>query len=200
MEMKHLTIPKKFYMRNPKEVAVDLLGKIVTRRYGEKIISGYIVEVEAYYGREDPASRARRGGNLAETMRGEVGVALIYGIHRQWLFNVVAHEKDSVGAVLIRAVHPLKGLELMMKFRGTSNLKELTNGPGKWTKAFKIDKKFHGTPLYLEGGELKITEGLRIEKDRIQYAFRIGVSRDLPTPLRFYIKDDPYVSRRRRNV
>ena len=77
-------LPADSYARRPDEVARDLLGKLLVRVYRGVRLSGVIVETEAYFGPEDPASRARRGGDLKETMMGEVGVALVYGVHNNW--------------------------------------------------------------------------------------------------------------------
>ncbi|MCS7364607.1 MAG: DNA-3-methyladenine glycosylase [archaeon GB-1867-035] len=190
------TIPKKFYLNDPKEVAVKLLGKIIVRKLGEKILSGYIVETEAYYGREDPASRARRGGQLAKMMYGDVGVALIYGVHAKWLFNIVAHKPGNAGAVLIRAIHPINGVEVMKKLRKTSRIKILTSGPGRWTQAFAIDKSLHGKPVYMPEGKIKIIEGKHTNMNEIISSHRIGVTEDLEEHLRFYIKNNPFISRK----
>lgn len=180
---------------NPEIVAQRLLGKLLVRIYQGVRLSGYIVETEAYFGMEDPASRARKGENLAKIMAGDVGIALIYGVHKQWLFNVVAHEPECVGAVLIRAIEPIEGVEVMKKLRGVSNLKKLTNGPGRLTKALAIDKSFHGKPVYKQSSLLRIEEGVRIHKTVIGRSYRIGVSKDLSKPFRFYVKNNPYVSR-----
>ena len=80
-------------------------------------------------------------------MKGPVGHALVYGIHRQWLFNVVAHEENQYGAVLIRSCEPLRGIEFMKFFRKTNNILLLTTGPGRLTQALQIDKKFHKKPV-----------------------------------------------------
>ncbi len=180
---------------DPESVAQRLLGKLLVRIYQGARLSGYIVETEAYFGTEDPASRARKGGNLAKIMAGDVGIALIYGVHRQWLFNVVAHEPERIGAVLIRAIEPVEGIGIMKKLRGTSDLKKLTNGPGRLTKALAIDKSFHGKPVCKQSSLLRIEEGVKIHKVLIGRSYRIGVSKDLSKPFRFYIKNNPYVSR-----
>lgn len=181
---------------DPESVAQKLLGKLLVRIYRGIRLSGYIVETEAYFGMEDPASRARRGGNLAKIMAGDVGVALIYGVHRQWLFNVVAHEPGRIGAVLIRAIEPVEGVEVMKKLRGIGDLRKLTNGPGRLTKALAIDKSFHGKPVYKRSSLLRIEEGVKVAKILIGRSRRVGVSKDLPKPFRFYIKNNPYVSKR----
>jgi DNA-3-methyladenine glycosylase len=188
-------LPKDFYKRRPDEVARDLLGKLIVRIYKGVRLAGIIVETEAYFGPEDPASRAKKGGDLARVMAGEVGHALIYGIHRQWLFNVVAHEEKNYGAVLIRAIQPIKGVELMKVLRGINSLRNLTNGPGKLTRALAIDKRFHRKPVYLRKGVLRIEEGIEVDQDNIKASYRIGVSEDLPEPLRFLIRGNKFVSK-----
>ncbi len=188
-------IPKNFYMRDPEQVAQDLLGALIVRAYGGTRLACMIVETEAYYGVEDPASRARRGGDLAKTLYGDVGVALIYGIHRQWLFNIVAHGEGSGGAVLIRAAEPIEGAEVMMKLRRTRDLRNLMSGPGKLTRALAIDKYFHKKPVYVRDYGLWLERGLRISDEDVVRTHRIGVTADLEKPLRFYIRGNPHVSR-----
>ena len=86
-------IPKYFYERDPYDVALDLLGKLIVRVYNGIRLSCMIVETEAYYGEWDPASRAFKSkGDLRNTLYGNVGYALVYGVHTRWLFNIVAHE------------------------------------------------------------------------------------------------------------
>ena len=190
-------IPKEFYLRDPEIVARDLLGAVIVRIYRGTRLSCRIVEIEAYYGVEDPASRARRGGDLARTLYGDVGVALIYGIHRQWLFNIVAHEEGSGGAVLIRAAEPLEGIDVMMELRGVRSIRNLMNGPGKLTKALAIGKEFHKKPVYVKDHGLWLEHGTKVSSDDVVRSYRVGVTADLDRPLRFYIRGSPYVSRSR---
>ena len=190
-------IEQEFYKDDVKIVAMKLLGKRIIRRYEKNRISGIIVETEAYYGAKDPASRARReGGKLAEIMRGDVGVTMIYGIHRQWLLNIVAHRPKKVGAVLIRALQPEEGIEIMKRLRGTRDIKNLTNGPGKLTQALAINKRMHLKPVYHNEESIKITYGIKIMRNNIISTKRIGVTKDLKTPLRFYIKGNQYISKK----
>ncbi|OYT61132.1 MAG: 3-methyladenine DNA glycosylase [Thermofilum sp. ex4484_15] len=188
-------MPREFYFRGPDEVAAELLGKLLVRIYKGRRLSGFIVETEAYFGPEDPASRAKRGGGLAKVMEGEVGLALVYGVHRKWLLNVVAHEEGGIGAVLIRAIHPFEGVELMKELRKVRKIRELTNGPGKLTEALAVDKKFHRKPLYLPDSDLRIERGSYPGALKVARSHRIGVSEDLPVPYRFYVEGDPYVSK-----
>jgi len=118
-------LPKKFYNRDPMEVAIGLLGKIIIKR-NNHILKGRIVETEAYYGLSDPASRARKG---AKIMWGSPGITFIYMVHGNWLFNIITMPIGEPSGVLIRAVEPLEGIEIMKKNRGIEDIKNLTSGP-----------------------------------------------------------------------
>jgi len=190
-------LPKSFYLRRTDEVAEDLLGKVLVRKIPKGVISGLIVEVEAYFGSEDPASRARKGGDLRQTLYGDVGLALVYGIHRQWMLNVVAHPEGEGGAVLFRSLEPLEGLKIMREFRGTVKDELLTTGPGRLTRALGIDKFFHRKPLYVRDYGLWIEDrGVKLRKDEVIRGFRVGVSEDLSIPYRFGIKGSPFLSKK----
>ena len=186
---------KKFFERDPKIVAIELLGKYIVREIEGKKLVCKIVETEAYYGKEDPASRAYLGypKYVVDMLYGDVGLALIYMVHANWLLNFTAHKKNQAGAVLIRAVEPIEGIEFMLKNRKVSKIEELTNGPGKFTKALKIDKSLNGVKVYKKG-ELYVCEG-KEEKFEIESSKRIGVKRDLDENLRFYIKNNRFVSK-----
>ncbi|MEM2946544.1 MAG: DNA-3-methyladenine glycosylase [Thermoproteota archaeon] len=189
-------LSKRFYARDPAIVARRLLGNVLCRVFEKKALTGVIVETEAYYGRSDPASRAYRSdGEIAMMLYGDVGRALIYGVHGKWLFNIVAHEPHGCGGVLIRALEPLTGIDEMKRLRGTSDVFRLTNGPGRLTEAIAIDKILHGKPVYLKSSEITVRKGF--VKTNIARGFRIGVSRDLDIPLRFYVADSRFVSHRR---
>jgi len=188
-------LPRSFYERDTSEVARALLGKILVHRGHEGLTSGKIVEVEAYYGEGDPASRASRGKTkMNEIMWGPGGRAFVYMVHGNWLFNVTAEREGIPGAVLIRALEPLEGIELMRKRRGTKLEKELTSGPGKLTEAMAITGAHHGLDLTDQDSELVIVEGE--PKDfTVGSSHRIGVSADLERKLRFYMDGNPFVSR-----
>ncbi len=186
-------LPRSFYEKEPDEVAEKLLGKLLVRLYEGRRLSGIIVETEAYYGELDPASRASRRGGLAKIMRGEAGMALVYGIHGRWLFNVVAHKSKGIGGVLIRALKPMDGLEVMMNLRGTRNVELIASGPGRLTQAMAINKWVHGKPVYIRAHGLWIEDmkgDVKVARSR-----RVGVTEDLPIPLRFYVEGCPYVSK-----
>lgn len=189
-------LPREFYSRDPSVVAKDLLGKMLVRVFHGELLAGIIVETEAYYGRGDPASRAFRSkGDLTKTLFGEAGMALVYGVHGRWLFNIVAHPPQDGGGVLIRALEPRIGLETMKKLRKVKNIKELTNGPGKLSQAMAIDKSFHRCPVYLETSPINVRFG--IEVGEFCTSHRVGVTKDLPAPLRFFIRGSEFVSKPR---
>ncbi len=185
-----------FYERDPLEVARDLLGKILMRRIGNTVLKGKIVETEAYYGENDPASRAYKGKKkFNELMFKNCGRTFIYMVHGNWLLNIVAHPRNSVGAVLIRAIEPLEGIEIMIKNRSVKDIYSLTNGPGKLTKALAITNKLNGVDVTDNGSEIQILQ-TKFEDFKIESSHRIGVKKDLPIKLRFYIAGNRFVSRR----
>jgi len=191
-------LPREFYRRDPKIVAANLLGKILVRRISDQLLEGIIVETEAYYGVEDPASRARDGMKRYNMlMWGEVGLAFIYNVHNNWMFNVVTHEPKGVGAVLIRAIEPLNGIETMMANRKTRSIKNLTNGPGRLTRALGINKELNCVDLTNSENPIFISEGKPIDEREICRSHRVGVKRDLDVELRFYIRGNPFVSKTR---
>lgn len=183
---------KKFYAREAEEVARSLLGKYLVRRGKKGILKGKIVETEAYYGKEDPASRAYNGKTkLSEGMWDAPGTIFIYNVHQYWMLNFITGKKGNPQGVLIRAIEPLEGIELMKKNRSKENIKDLCSGPGKLTIAFGIDKALHRKKVNL--CDLRVTEGERVNE--IATSNRIGVSKGLSKHLRFYIKDNKFISK-----
>ncbi|RLI15912.1 hypothetical protein DRO44_05875 [Candidatus Bathyarchaeota archaeon] len=188
-------ISKGFYERDPAQVAKDLLGKVLVRKLQSNVLSGKIVETEAYYGGNDPASKAYKGRKrFNELMFLDVGKTFIYMVHGNWLLNIVAHVKGGVGAVLIRAIEPLEGVEAMLENRSVKNMRELTSGPGKLTKALAITKDLNGVDVTKKDSKLFVAEG-RNETFQIGTSHRIGVKADLPQNLRFFIKGNVFVSK-----
>lgn len=182
-----------FYERDPALVATGLLGKVLVRKLDAEVLSGIIVETEAYYGRHDPASRAYKGRKkFNELMFMGAGKTFIYMVHGNWLLNTVAHLKGDVGAVLIRAIEPRKGIKTMEKNRNAKKLRDLTNGPGKLTKALAITKELNGNDV-TENSQLVILEGEK-ESFEVCSSHRIGVKIDLPRKLRFFVKGNRFVS------
>ncbi len=189
-------LQRDFYERDTKAVARGLLGKRLVRRLEGEALEGIIVETEAYYGLRDPASRAFSGvKEYNRLMWGEPGRVFIYNVHRYWMLNVVAHELGDVGAVLIRALEPTAGVDAMLANRPVPETSELTSGPGKLTMALGVDKGLHGADVTDGGGEVYIASGTgEIE---VGTSHRIGVTTDLPEELRFYVRGNPFLSRRR---
>ena len=187
-------LPKEFYERDPEIVARELLGKILIRKNKDKALRGIIVETEAYYGSDDPASRAYKGvKNYNSLMWGEPGRIFIYNVHRYWMLNIVAHKPHETGAVLIRAIEPIEGIKIMKSNRPVEKLYDLTNGPGKLTVALKIDKSLNGVYVTSHESEVFIVNNeIRLEVGR---SHRIGVKKDLPKKLRFFIKGNRFVSK-----
>ncbi|HIE44120.1 MAG TPA: DNA-3-methyladenine glycosylase [Candidatus Omnitrophica bacterium] len=188
-------LKREFFERSPDIVAPQLLGKVIMMKSEDGRISGKIVETEAYFGEDDPSSRAykRRNLNFYSRMSGTPGRLLIYMVHNNWLLNIVSHERKDAGAVLIRAVEPLEGIEIMRRNRGKDDIKLLTNGPGKFTKSFAIDKRFDGVDITDKRAPILILH--KEEKVVIVSSKRIGVKEDLPANYRFYIKENSYVSK-----
>lgn len=194
-------LPGIFYQqKNVLTIARNLLGKILLTRFDGVETSGRIAEVEAYNGVIDKASHAYGGKrtNRTEIMYSEGGVAyvyLCYGIHH--LFNVVTNEKETPHAILIRALEPLTGIDMMLKRTGKKKVDyTLTKGPGNVSKALGIKTKHTG--LFLNGKELMIVEDkVRFSTKEIISSPRIGVDyagEDAKLLYRFFIKDNPYVS------
>ncbi len=191
-------LAQSFYNRPAKIVAQDLLGKVLFHKTEKGIISGYIVETESYGGKDDPASHAYKKLTPRNSVMfgppGYVYVYLCYGFHN--LFNVITDKEGIPSAVLLRAIEPIKGMDIMKKNRKINNTVELTNGPGKFTQAFLIDKNFNKKPVYK--GKLLILDSdyrdFKIVKKK-----RIGIKLGAPSAeklLRFYIKDNQFVSQK----
>ncbi|GEM_PF-178440 len=185
-------IKEDFFMRDAKEVAIDLLGKMIVRKFGKRIIAGKIVETEAYYGENDPASRAYRGKkNYNRGMWLPGGHIFVYMVHANWMFNITTDGQEAQ-AVLIRAVEPLIGLDLMRENRKKEKIRELCTGPGKWTKAFIINQLFNEQKLE---GSVFIANSPWNDFEVVD-SKRIGVKRALEENMRFYIKGSKFVSKK----
>jgi DNA-3-methyladenine glycosylase len=188
-----------FYARPAVEVARDLLGKTFVRRLGSTILSGRIVETEAYQGESDPGSHAFRGVSpRTQVMFGPPGrlyVYFTYGMH--FCANVVTEEEGVAGAVLLRALEPLSGLELMERRRGRGKPIELCSGPAKLCSAFGISRSDNGATLL--GREFSIEDD-QFEVGEVLSSTRVGLTNGKSLPLRFYIVGNPYVSKGRPSV
>jgi DNA-3-methyladenine glycosylase len=194
-------LPRSFYTRpNVVTVARDLLGKllVVPQKNGKRV-SGKIVETEAYRGPLDRAAHSYGGRRTKRTepmygIGGTAYVFFVYGMYFQ--FNVVTNVAETPHAVLIRAVEPVEGLELMRERRAGQPDRNLTKGPGKLCIAMGIDRSLDGADLL--GNRVWLEEGARLARKQIATGPRIGIDYAgewVDKPWRFWIKDNPYVSR-----
>jgi len=205
MEKDHEVLERSFYDRSDVTIiARELLGKILITRFNGEITSGRIVETEAYNGAVDRASHAynNRRTNRTEVMFGKPGTAyvyLCYGIHH--LFNVVTNREEIPHAILVRAVEPVTGIDIMQDRTRKKVLDNtLTRGPGNVSKALGIFR-YH-TGLDLIESEIQIVDdGLRYKKKELAVTTRIGVDYagpDALLPYRYIVKENPYVSGKRK--
>ena len=198
--MKDVAVRAKFYARPTEEVARGLLGRILISDVGGRRTAGRIVEVEAYVGPHDPACHAYRHRRTARTepLYGPPGTAYVYftyGMH--WCANVVCDE-DGIGtAVLLRALQPVEGVDAMRSARpGARRDHDLCSGPARLCQALGIDLRLDGVDL-LAGAptESRLYLLARAMEPRICVSTRIGITRARDARLRFFVKDNPWVSR-----
>jgi len=157
-------------------VARELLGKNIVHITSEGVVSGMIVEVEAYKGEIDAAAHSYKGRRTARTevmfgLGGYAYVYLIYGMY--YCLNVVSNFREIPEAVLIRALEPKEGIDIMSGRRGTSDLKKLCSGPGKLCDAMGITKEHNGMDLC--GDRLFISQGIEIPEASVEATPRINI-------------------------
>lgn len=196
-------LPAAFFDRPTLEVARDLVGQLLVHEHPEGRLVGRLVETEGYT-QDDPAFHGwgivdRATGLVKPEGRGfdlfgRPGKAYVYFIYyRYWLLNVVTEREGIGGAVLLRAVEPLEGLQSMWRRRPAArHARELANGPGKLTEAFDVDKRFHNTmltapPLYLAAPDAAA-------EWPVATSSRIGITRGVELPWRFFVPGHPCVS------
>ncbi len=195
-------LSREFYTRsNVLTVARQLLGKLLVVPTGDgRRVSGMIVETEAYRGPQDRASHAYGGRrtNRTETMYQMGGTAYVYFVYGMYYqFNVVTNVKDLPHAVLIRTVEPVDGIDLIRKRRHAQPDHNLTNGPGKLCIALGIDRKLDRADLL--GDSVWLEDAAKVPSSRIASGPRIGIDYAeewVDKPWRFWVKGNPYVSRR----
>lgn len=193
-------LPLSFYLRNDvTKIAKQLLGKVLVTNWNHEYTSGRIVETEAYAGETDKASHASKGRTArTEIMFNEGGrayVYLCYGIHQ--MFNIVTNKEGTPHAVLIRAVEPIEGIDVMLKRTGKKKPDEtLTRGPGNVGRAFGFHTSQCGS--LLNSDELFIADdGFKVSKSMVIASPRIGVDyagKHAEWHYRFYLKGNRYVS------
>ncbi len=190
-----LLLPPEFYARDTVRVARSLLGCVLETRIRGKHTAGRIVEVEAYVGPHDPAAHGygnRRSARNAP-MFGPPGTAyvyFIYGMH--WCFNAVTEREGYPAAVLVRALEPVAGLDVMHRRRNTDDIRNLCSGPGKLAQALAITGILSGEPL--DGDRIRILAADAGRRSRIMVTPRIGIRKAADWPLRFALRSE-WVSR-----
>ena len=194
-------LPRPFFARPTLTAARALIGCRLVRRIGGRRLSGIIVEAEAYISEQDLACHCRHGRTpRTEVMFGKPGVAYVYftyGMH--WMFNIVTEREGFAAAVLIRALEPVEGIDLMQQNRGTDRLDGLCSGPAKLTQALRIDKRDNGVDLCARVAEIWIEIGAAFNPRQIGRSPRIGVDH-VPEPWRskpwrFFVRDNTLVSK-----
>lgn len=191
-------VPTEFYARDTVKVAPGLLGKWLVRVIEHERLIGQIVEVEAYRGEDDPASHAFGGRTPRNApMYGAPGHAYVYFTYgNHYCLNITSQKPRKPGAVLLRAIQPIAGLPAMRRFRPNVPDTELTNGPGKLTKALAIDKSLNEQNMTVKG-PLFVTEPRATQPTyEIWRSTRVGIRQGVEKRWRFYLKGNPYVSKR----
>jgi DNA-3-methyladenine glycosylase len=191
-------LARSFYDRDPVVVARELLGMRLFRETSAGLCGGRIVEVEAYLSYRDPACHASRGMTRRNaSMFGPPGHAYVYMIHSRWCLNTVTEATGLASAILIRAIEPFDGIDLMQQRRRTDAVRDLTRGPARLCEALAIDRTYDGWDLTL-GRELWISGEDRPDRLRLKIARsgRIGISSAQRRLLRFYEAGNPFVSGR----
>lgn len=189
-----------FYLRDDVvQIARDLIGKKLVTEFNGQITSGYITETEAYAGKGDQACHAHLGKFTKRTQvmyepGGIAYVYLCYGIHH--LFNIITNQKDHADAVLIRAIEPIDGIDLMLERRNMEKTKKnISAGPGNVSKALGITKTQNTKPVTAD--KIKVYDTGKTSN--ITTSTRIGIGYagdDVNLPWRFYDKDSKFVSKR----
>ncbi|WP_347860809.1 DNA-3-methyladenine glycosylase [Salimicrobium sp. PL1-032A] len=187
---------KEFFEQPTLTLAEELLGCELIKETEAGITSGYIVETEAYIGAIDPAAHSfdYKRTKRTEIMFKEPGLAYTYVMHTHCLVNVVTGEPGEPEAILIRAIEPVQGIDLMYDRRGDKKEKDLTNGPGKLTKAMGIDKADYGHPF----GESPLYIAKGFTPENISTGPRVGIENSGEArhfPWRFWVTGNKFVSR-----
>lgn len=194
-------LPRKFFDRDPRNVSRDLLGKVLVRREGRKLLAGRVVEVEAYLGEDDPAAHAAAGRTERNAVLfGPPGYAYIYFIYgNHYCLNVSTLPDGVAGGVLFRALEPLVGIEEMARRRGISlqharDLRRLTSGPGCLAEAFGITRvRDNGKDLTTMRSDLWLADDGFVPPGVVTTR-RIGITKAAERPLRYLIAGDAFVS------
>jgi len=194
-----MKLPESFYVRsNVTTIARQLLGKVLVTKINSELTSGIIVETEAYSDKEKGSHAFKGMTKRNEVMFGPGGKAyvyLCYGVHE--MFNVVTNNEGKADAILIRALEPLEGIEVMLERMNTNYATRITSGPGKLAKALGIDRKLNGEKLTMNKIWIE-DERVKIKRSDIVSSPRIGIDYagdDALLPWRFTIRGNKWISR-----
>lgn len=191
-----------FYLNDALTVSKDLLGMLLVRKTGKKYAAVRIVETEAYIGEHDPACHAfGKVTNRNSVMYGQEGRAYVYFIYgNYYCFNVVCGKEGVGNAVLIRAGEPAEGIDIMRRNRpDVKNDIDLTNGPSKLCMALNIDKKLNDADITDPNSNIFVTKDSGINDFEVNISRRIGLNKGIEFPYRFFIRDNPYVTKHKLN-
>ncbi len=188
-----------FFRRDTVEVARDLLGHLIYAEKNGRLLGGRIVETEAYLYRDDPACHASRGMTERNRVMFEPGgvlyVYFIYGMY--YCINLVTGPEGEGTAVLVRAIEPLEGIDVMRRNRKKASRDiDLANGPGKLAQAFGITLEDNGTDLARGHIRVYLDKKYIASRPAIICTTRVGIKHAAERPLRFYIKGSPWISRK----
>ena len=197
-------IPRDFFDRDPREVGPELLGKVLVRHEGDKLLAGRIVEAEAYLGVDDAAAHSAAGRTERNAVLfgppGFAYVYLIYGNH--YCLNVSCLPENDAGCVLIRALEPLAGMEEMartrgVKLRGARDLRLLCSGPGRLTQAMGITRpRDNGKDFLDSGSDLQLLDD-GFSPERVASTARVGITKAAHHLFRYVIAGNEFVSGKR---
>jgi len=184
-----------FFRRGAKILAPDLIGCLLRKKTDDGFISGIIVETEAYT-QDDPASHSFRGRSARNSPMFEMGglayVYLIYGVHN--CFNITSGMPGNGEAVLIRALQPIDGIDLMIRNRGTQELRDLCSGPGKLCQALQIDRQCNGISLRNSDIQLFVPNSGR--SSEVSVTRRIGITLAADLERRYILTGSKYISKK----
>ena len=195
---------RSFFNRDPRQVSAELLGKLIVRREGRKILAGRVVEVEAYLGADDLAAHAAAGRTARNSVLfgppGHAYVYFIYGVH--YCLNISCLPDGEAGCLLIRALEPVAGIEQMAKARDLADLdlqsirdlRLLCSGPGKLCEALGIVReRDNGKDMVSPHSDLQVMDDdYKVEK--VTITPRIGITKSAEMPLRYVLAENPFVS------
>ncbi|HKW25785.1 MAG TPA: DNA-3-methyladenine glycosylase [Terriglobales bacterium] len=199
-------LPREFFNRDPRRVCRELLGRVLVRREGNKLLAGRIVELEAYMGTNDPAAHAYIGATARNrVLFGPPGHAYIYFIYgNHYCLNVSCMPEGKAGSVLFRALEPLVGIAEMERARGLegaeaskSVLRLLTSGPGRLAEAFGITRLRDNDKDLTDAHSDLFLADAGYPPARVLTTVRVGITKAAERPLRYVIAGNEFVSGKR---